>query len=405
MQESVESKVKQIRLIPVLVVRGDRLAAGDLGLPDLLSLLLLLPGHLVLGLLLLLNLDHVAEGVSDLVELHGGLDALLGSLGHPLGVTLAVALRDAVGGILLHEPRLRAERGAELVVVSDHHHAALVRADGAGEGAEGVAIEVVGGLVENDDVGQGPHGGGDDNLHLLTAGEGGHAGVSAELLVEANVLEVLLHVGGGERGGEGAGALCNLLINDEHVLAEAPLGELGGRDIPVGVVGHAHELNLVLNLLLHLLPAAGELLDAPLDLGLVALLVLNLKGAGLLDLLPLLIGEHHGVLGESLLVVAVLEAPADVLVRGLLEVLFDVVEGVLRNVSDARVGVLPHGTLLGDDLSGEELDHGGLADTVGSDARDARCERHLNGHVLHRRHRVGGVGVGALVHLHQGLTL
>ena len=30
---------------------------------------------------------------------------------------------------------------------------------------------------------------------------------------------------------------------------------------------------------------------------------------------------------------------------------------------------------------------------------------HLNGHVLHRRHRVDGVGVGAVVHLHQGLTL
>ena len=35
-----------------------------------------------------------------------------------------------------------------------------------------------------------------------------------------------------------------------------------------------------------------QLLDAPLDLALVALVVLNLKGAGLLDLLPLLVGEQ-----------------------------------------------------------------------------------------------------------------
>ena len=68
-----------------------------------------------------------------------------------------------------------------------------------------------------------------------------------------------------------------------------------------------------------------------------------------------------------------LEAPANVLVRRLVQVLLDVVEGVLRHVRDARVGVLPHRALLGHHLAGEELDHGGLADAVGSDAptRDA----------------------------------
>ena len=78
-------------------------------------------------------------------------------------------------------------------------------------------------------------------------------------------------IGDGLKEGIRRRALRNLLFNHEHVFGETPLGELGGGDVPVRLVGHAHELNLVLGRLLHRLPAAGELLDAPLDLGLVAL--------------------------------------------------------------------------------------------------------------------------------------
>jgi len=64
---------------------------------------------------------------------------------------------------------------------------------------------------------------------------------------------------------------------------------------------------------------------------------LALRGLGL--------GERHGVLGERLFVVAVLEAPPQVLIRGLVQMLLNVVEGVLRHVGNTRVGVLPHRAL------------------------------------------------------------
>ena len=93
----------------------------------------------------------------------------------------------------------------------------------------------------------------------------------------------------------------------------------------------------------------------------------------------LLLGVLGGHLGEVLLVLARLEAPADVLVGSLLEVLLDVVEGVLRDVGVTHVGVTPDGTDVGLSLAGEELNEGGLTGTVGAEARDAGGERELDG--------------------------
>ena len=57
----------------------------------------------------------------------------------------------------------------------------------------------------------------------------------------------------------------------------------------------------------------------------------------------------------------------------------DVVEGVLGDVGDARVGVIPDIAGLEFDLTHQELDHRGLARAVLPHARDAGAEGHLNG--------------------------
>mmetsp|Transcript_29989 Transcript_29989/g.59563 ORF Transcript_29989/g.59563 Transcript_29989/m.59563 type:complete len:784 (+) Transcript_29989:846-3197(+) len=134
---------------------------------------------------------------------------------------------------------------------------------------------------------------------------------------------------------------------------------------------------------------------------------------GGLLLLDLVVGEHHGDLDEGLLILSVVGVPpADVLVGGLLEVLLDVVEGVLGNVSDASVRVLPDVSDLGLDLSDEELDHGGLSGAVLADAGDAGGERHLDRDVVEGGDAVAavllpvdGVGEGALGDLHERLSL
>ena len=65
--------------------------------------------------------------------------------------------------------------------MGDDHDAALVLDDGVGERAERVAVEIVGGLVEDDDVRLVPHGGADHDLDLLAARQRAHAVVGAEL--------------------------------------------------------------------------------------------------------------------------------------------------------------------------------------------------------------------------------
>ena len=60
----------------------------------------------------------------------------------------------------------------------------------------------------------------------------------------------------------------------------------------------------------------------------------------LADELLLLLGELEEVLGLALAVHAAREAPLEVVDGRLVEVVLDVVEGVLRDVGEAHVGVL-----------------------------------------------------------------
>ena len=69
----------------------------------------------------------------------------------------------------VHDPGLGAELGAELVVVGDDDDSSSEALDGSGEGSEGFAVEVVGRLIEDDDVGLVPHGSGEDDLDLLSS--------------------------------------------------------------------------------------------------------------------------------------------------------------------------------------------------------------------------------------------
>merc|ERR1711966_254552 len=80
------------------------------------------------------------------------------------------------------------------------------------------------------------------------------------------------------------------------------------------------------------------------------------------------------------------------------------VEGVLRDVSDTSVRVLPDVTGLWHNLSGKHLYHGGLSGSVLADASDTGSHRDLDGDVEKGWLGVSRVGEVALGHLHQGLT-
>ena len=73
--------------------------------------------------------------------------------------------------------------------------------------------------------------------------------------------------------------------------------------------------------------------------------------------------------------------------------LLNVVESVLGHVGHTQVGVLPHSALWGLQLSGEQLNHGGLAGSVGSNDSHAGVEGDSDADAL--EHLAGCVGVSA----------
>ena len=77
--------------------------------------------------------------------------------------------------------------------------------------------------------------------------------------------------------------------------------------------------------------------------------------------------------------------------------LLDVVEGMLSYVGHPQVRVLPHGTLVSLQLPSEQLDHCGLAGTVGPNHSHPRVEGDRNANALNDL--AGCVGVAAS---HQG---
>lgn len=82
------------------------------------------------------------------------------------------------------------------------------------------------------------------------------------------------------------------------------------------------------------------------------------------------------------------------------------VEGVLSDVADDQVGVLPDLTAaVGLGVTNEELDEGGLAGTVGTEDSDSRGKEDLEGDVVELLYGLRGVLEANLAHLHQGLPL
>lgn len=73
--------------------------------------------------------------------------------------------------------------------------------------------------------------------------------------------------------------------------------------------------------------------------------------------------------------------------------LLDVVEGVLSHIGHSQVRVLPHGALISLQLTGEQLDHCGLASSIGSNHSHSRVEGDSNADAL--KHLLGCVGVPA----------
>merc|ERR1712078_133015 len=124
---------------------------------QILDLLLLL---LVRQFGLLLHVNDVPGRIADLL-----LFLVASARGCRLSLLNGLALLLEKAG--LHDPLLRRNRTAELLVVGDDDHAALEFLDGLGQSAQTVAVQVVRWLIEDHDVRILPHTRAENDLDLL----------------------------------------------------------------------------------------------------------------------------------------------------------------------------------------------------------------------------------------------
>lgn len=145
--------------------------------------------------------------------------------------------------------------------------------------------------------------------------------------------------------------------------------------------------------------SVGDLVDRSLD-------TFDDNGGTFLHLLLLLLGKLSVSLGELFEILSSLVSLEHVLKRSQVEVVIDVVESVLSNVSDDQVGVLPDlTTLVGFSLSDEKLDESRLSGSVGSENGDTGREGDLEGDVVKLLNGGSRVLESDVTHLHERLLL
>lgn len=300
--------------------------------------------------------------------------------------TSALTLNPVVAGrshLAIHDgPDFLGEVLSELAGVSDDDDTALKRLESLRQGTQGVAVEVVGGLVEDNDVGTLPRASGKNALDTLSTRQPPHSRVGDELRVQAKLGAVLFDLladqGTELTAGEG------LLLIDLGNHLGVGLHDLVARN-PGVVAGHHGGPLLALH--------ADVLTERERALVLVGVLELSARvdaddtTGGALDLVDLvhgllvlvgddLVGTVHG-----LAVLTGLETPLDVLGGGLVEVVINVGEGVLLDVGDTDVLVLVDLTLGGDQFTSEDIDQGGFTGTVGTDDGNTGAKGDLEGDV------------------------
>ncbi|KUI63666.1 hypothetical protein VM1G_12020 [Cytospora mali] len=280
----------------------------------------------------------------------------------------------------------------ELGVVSNDDDTTLELLDGLRQGTERVTIQVVGGLVKDDQVRSLPRASSQDDLDTLTTRQTLHARVGNQLIVKTEVAAVSLNLLTDQRteltGSEG---LLHVNVGNQLLVRSQQLGT--GQ--PLVVSRHHGHLTLVL--------LASVLNKSERALVLVRVLELSsgvnadnatlctadpedLLGGKLIILSDDLVGTVH-----SLTVLTGLETPLDVLGWGLVQVVIDVGESVLLDVGDTDVLVGPNLTIGGDELTSQDVDQSGLSSTVGANDGDTRAQRALEGDVGNLG--LGGTGV------------
>ena len=252
-------------------------------------------------------------------------------------------------------------------------------------------------FVHTDDVGAAPGSSTENNLDLLPTRETPHRVVRNELGLKAEVSEVSLNLATNE-GAEETEALSLTGVDLQNLLLETTLNQLVTGEPDVLRRAQTLERDLVLVGLLELL-TGEDLVDEP-------LLTLNDDGGTLLHLLLFFLGDLAGSLAHILQILAGLVTPQHVFQRCLVEMVVDVVEGVLSDITDDQIGVPPDfTTFVGFHVTDKQLDEGGFTRTVGTKDSDTGGQGNLESDVVELLNRLGGILEANFAHLQQTLLL
>ncbi|GFF58995.1 hypothetical protein IFM46972_11263 [Aspergillus udagawae] len=300
--------------------------------------------------------------------------------------TGALTLNPVVAGrshLAVHDsPDFLGQVLGELTGVGNDNDTTLERLESLGQGTQRVTVEVVGGLVEDDDVRTLPRAGGEDDLDTLTTGETAHT-------TELTAGEGLLLVDIGNHLGVG---LDNLATRNPGVVIAHHRGPLLALHADV-LTESERAFVLVAVLELTTSVDTDDTAEGTFDL-------VNLVHGLLVILGDDLVGAVHG-----LTVLTGLETPLNVLRGSLVEVVIDVSESMLLDVGDTDVLVLVDITAGGDELTSQDVDEGGFTSTVGTDNGNTRAQRDLEGDVGELGPGSSGVLEGHVADTDDGLGL
>mmetsp|Transcript_17836 Transcript_17836/g.26011 ORF Transcript_17836/g.26011 Transcript_17836/m.26011 type:complete len:254 (-) Transcript_17836:2173-2934(-) len=242
------------------------------------------------------------------------------------------------------------------------HHTTLVLLNSLCKSTETISVQVICRLVKNKNMGLIPHSSSNHNLHLLSTRKGRHAVVASKLRLKTNIAQLLLNIGGGQCADIQTSSLGIACINSLAVLV--PSSHLEDFVVQVTLITTL-VFHLILILLVFVLaPGTSQFTDNLIGLALHTTLVRPVHLKLLLLKLLLLLSQNHTNLDQRLLVLTIGIPPANVLIGGLVQVCLNVVEGMLGNIGNTGIGVLPDLSSLRHNFTCQNLDHGTLSCSI-----------------------------------------
>mmetsp|Transcript_32622 Transcript_32622/g.78401 ORF Transcript_32622/g.78401 Transcript_32622/m.78401 type:complete len:416 (-) Transcript_32622:1953-3200(-) len=330
---------------------------------------------------------------------------ILASLLHLLIFVLTAFLAETS---VTHDPLLLADPVTEFLIVGNYQHTTSPSLDGNCQSTQGITIQIVGRLVQHQNMRVLPHACTKHSLDLLASRERPDGSVSGELSRQSKIAQMRLNGRSAQHlAHQPSSSSLNLILTLALLLVSH--GKQSGPRYPSARHVHPNPLHLILvRLTLFPLPSPLDHLQSDgvlLVLGVVLLLALGVvPNVTFLQLLIHQFALHDLLLSfllggsqvrhcvQRLIVLRTGKPLQHILYRGQIKVLFQMVEGVLGHVGNSCTTLLPDRARVWLEQTQQALDHRGLPTAIGTDDSNSAQLRHRHPHAVQLRSRSARVG-------------